>query len=455
MSPTGSGKTRMGLELVLVALRGGSVLWLAHREELVDQAARVLSDGLGVTVGIIKAGRAPDPYAAVQVASVQTLVARGLKPKCRVVVLDEAHHYAAEDWGALAKSYESSAVFGLTATPERSDGRPLGDLFQSMVVAANYPDLIEQGHLVPCKTISPSGLLDGLAQDPVDTYVKYGEGQKGFLFTGTIDLAEEYAARFRELGIESQGIHIRTHPDDRRAYLAAFKRGELRIITNVFTMTEGIDVPDATVCILARTFGHVTPFLQSCGRVLRPSPGKAYAIIIDLPGNTRIHGSPIEARDFTLDCGITRAKSVPSLKVCANCGYTYAPAPKCPNCGYTTEASKAPPPRIFDAELESVFDGPGTPEWAKRRELERLLREREQRGWALGAVTSMYRNLFGETPDLGPLVQGPERKAEYDKLVKKAQEKGYAMGWAAHRFKAAFGFWPPRAWESQDVDRTM
>ena len=444
--PTGSGKTRVGQEIVLVALRGGPVLWLAHRDELVDQAADALRE-LGVPVGIIKAGREPTPGAQIQVASVQTLLARDRKPPARVVVLDECHHYVSDDWGTLARSYDQAAIFGLTATPERGDGRPLGDLFDEIVVGANYPDLIEAAHLVPCKIIHPGGVLNGLAQEPVETYMKYGEGKKGFLFTGTVPLAQEYVEQFRSQGVTAECIHAKTHPEDRRAYLAAFKRGEVQMITNVFTMTEGIDVPDAAVAILARTFGHVSPYLQACGRVLRPAEGKPYAIIIDLPGNIRMHGSPIEARDFSLGEGICRAKGVPSLKVCPNCGYTYPPAPRCPNCGLTNKGDTKPPPRIFDAELEAVFDGPGTPEWAKRRELERLLQERQRRGWTLGAVTHMYENLFGERPELGALVQGDERKREYERLLEQAGAKGYAKGWAAYRFKASFGFFPPRTWE--------
>src|SRR6185295_11926979 len=101
--------------------KGGRVLWLAHRRELVQQAASTL-ERLGLDVG--HSGlKASSP---VQVASVQTLLARGEAPAASLVVYDEAHHFAAEDWGRLATAYAGAIRIGLTATPERGDGRGLG-----------------------------------------------------------------------------------------------------------------------------------------------------------------------------------------------------------------------------------------------------------------------------------------------------------------------------------------
>jgi len=448
VSPTGSGKTRMGLEVVSYAARGGPVLWIAHRDTLVQQAANTLAQ-LGRPIGIIQAGVREDKQADIQVASIQTLVARGRKPSARVIVLDEAHHYAAADWGKLALTYQTQAVLGLTATPERSDGKPLGNLFRTMVLAANYPDLIERGHLVPCKVVNPDNVLDGLAQDPVATYIKYGEGQKGFFFTGSVELADMYAEQLRERGVEARSLHVRTGKDDRASILQDFRRGKVKVITNVYTMTEGVDVPDATVAVLARTIGHITPFLQICGRVLRPAEGKRYGIIIDLPGNTHVHGSPIEARVFTLEKGIQRKPGASPLRVCPNCGFTFPSKPQCPECGFRGERQRIKQPRIYSAELRTVFDGPGTPEWAKRRELERLMLERQARSWPIGVVVSIYRNLFGETPNLSMAIGPEDRRREYDRLAREARKRGYALGWAGHRFKHAFGMWPPRDWEAR------
>ena len=135
--PTGGGKTRLGRHYVSAyAGRGQRVLWVAHREELVAQAAATLA-GVAGAVGVLQADRDPGD-APVVVASVQTLAARGVGrlPAADLVILDEAHHYVAAQWGAVARAYSDALTLGLTATPARADGTALGDLFDRLVVGA-------------------------------------------------------------------------------------------------------------------------------------------------------------------------------------------------------------------------------------------------------------------------------------------------------------------------------
>ena len=163
--PTGGGKTRIGVEFVKGALRkGGNVIWLAHREELLTQARdRLIADGID-RVGLIASGQRT-VNARVQVASVQTLAARMNKglPPASVVVFDEAHHFVAAQWGAVAAAYKDSTILGLTATPQRGDGRPLGDLFDHLVPISSVKELqatidpvTGRAVLVPCVIWRPS-----------------------------------------------------------------------------------------------------------------------------------------------------------------------------------------------------------------------------------------------------------------------------------------------------------
>ena len=154
VSPTGSGKTRVATEIVRRSVaKGKRVLWLAHRTELVEQAGRTLV-GAGLVVGVIAASSTwtINLDAPVQVASIQTLLARGIYPEADLVVWDECHHCseAAAEWCSLLTHYPRAFVVGLTATPERGDGSGLAPLFESLVVGATVRELTALQHLVPC-----------------------------------------------------------------------------------------------------------------------------------------------------------------------------------------------------------------------------------------------------------------------------------------------------------------
>ncbi len=139
VAPTGSGKTIIVAEIVRSGVeRGRRVLFLAHRRELVAQAAEKLFN-VGLSAGIIQAGCTPSPEYQVQIASVQTLHARAVRtrkidpPPADLVVVDEAHHVRARSWRQILDLYPEAVVLGLTATPCRGDGRGLGNVFVVMV----------------------------------------------------------------------------------------------------------------------------------------------------------------------------------------------------------------------------------------------------------------------------------------------------------------------------------
>ncbi|NQT20878.1 MAG: DEAD/DEAH box helicase family protein, partial [Planctomycetes bacterium] len=125
VAPTGSGKTVMGV--ALVERLGVRCLWLAHRTELIQQAATRLG-AYGLSVGIIKAGFPAAPFCRCQVASVQTLIRRDLPP-AQLVIVDECHHATATTYRKILEGYPQAPRVGLTATPFRLDGKGLGDLF--------------------------------------------------------------------------------------------------------------------------------------------------------------------------------------------------------------------------------------------------------------------------------------------------------------------------------------
>jgi DNA repair protein RadD len=297
VAPTGAGKTFLGLSLV----GERRALWVAHRRELVLEAAARARAAFGsAAVGIVMAGEHENRTARVQVGTVQTLLARGLPP-AELVILDEAHHYLAEEWRPLSGAHPRAFCLGLSATPERADGEPLGDIFETLVVAASYSELVRDKYLVPARVLQPPhDLGQDLAQSPLDAWAQHAEGSSTFLFAMRVDGAHGYAGGFRDSGVLAGVIEANTPKRERDETLASFRSGRIRVLCNVNTLTEGVDVPEARTAILAKPFGHVGGYLQAVGRVLRVAERKPDAIVIDLCGATLRHGLPTQDREYSL-----------------------------------------------------------------------------------------------------------------------------------------------------------
>jgi DNA repair protein RadD len=391
VAPTGAGKTRMGEEL----LGDEAAVWCAHRRELITQTAKRLRTRLGnANVGIVMPGEYPNPKARVQVATVQTLLARGERPRATVLVLDEAHHYAADDWRQLVAAYPKARTLGLTATPERRDGEPLGDIFGELVVSASYSELVAGGFLVPARVHRPATSLgNDLAQDPVSAWHAYSEGSRAFLFCGRVADAHAWAKKFRDAGVRAAVIEASTPKAEREETLSLFARGVVRVVVNVNTMTEGIDVPEARTIILARAFGHVGGYLQVAGRGLRPAKDKPDMILIDLVGASVRHGLPTDDRTYSLDG------------------------------------------RPISGEGPQ-HGGGGHAEWSQ-----------EVKGVALRLVARGA--LPAETEPAAVQarpVDDAKRRAEYERLLTVAKTSHMRAGFASAKYHETFGEWPRKEW---------
>ncbi len=147
--PTGSGKTFSFSYITKLTVENNKrVLILVHRVELLRQASNSLK-ALGIEHGLISPKYTPNPNALVQVASVQTLIRRMDKvPPPSLIVIDEAHHAIAGSWRKVIDYYSKARILGVTATPCRTDNKPLSDVFDVMVQGPQIYDLIEMGFLV-------------------------------------------------------------------------------------------------------------------------------------------------------------------------------------------------------------------------------------------------------------------------------------------------------------------
>lgn len=401
--PTGAGKTVTGLRFAIgAAEKGKRVVWLAHRRELVMQASDRLT-AEGIEHGVIFDGEpSTNPSAAIQVASVWTVEQSDAELPADVLIWDEAHHAVASTFRTVSARYPNAFHLGLTATPERADRTALGDVFQRLVAPITMSELIEAGHLVPCDVIAPPRQQDDLSMAPADAVERYSEGRQTVIFAGNRTESEEICAALTERGIAAGFIDGTMSVRKRERVLEDFAAKRIQVIVNVFILTEGWDVPETAVCILARKCQATATFLQMVGRVLRPAPGKARALLVDLCGVVHQHGLPTDDREYSLEGKAIKSKETRlALRQCPECGRVDKPKPICTRCAF-----KFPPPRrreVKPASLDRVVDSSRAEQLARWKEL--------------------------------------VIKARSSKTV---EGRPYSPKWAALRFKELFGFWPPR-----------
>ncbi len=401
VGPTGFGKSVLIAEIARRHIElGGFVLCVVHRVELVTALASKLR-AQGVTCGEIHPGAVAFPARA-QVASLQTLLARGELPPATLLIWDEAHHMLADEWSKLWQAYEGVYRLGFTATPMLADGSGLGAAFQGLVVAASKAELRASGVLVPCEVMAPERALGvgELADDPVMAYEKLGTDEQAIIFAPSVQIAIQYACELRNRGVAAAAVWGDMPSDVRAQVLGDYAAGRTRVLTNVALLTEGWDHPPASVCILARRVGHLGLYDQMVGRVLRGSPGKTRAVLLDLVGATHLHGPPDEERRYGLEGrGLARAEDAPAVRFCLVCGSPNT-EPPCVECGYAGE-----------------------------------MRHRKPR--VLGLPLVRFAALRREGED--------ERAARLARWMHEARTKGYREGQAFHRYKGAFGDMPSRA----------
>ena len=171
---TGAGKTVVAAEIArLAGLKGSRTLFLVHRRELVRQAVDTLYEACpGEQVGVIAAGWPELPWAPLQVGMVQSIAKRERIPDFDLIIVDEAHHARAKTWATVLARWPKARLIGLTATPQRLDGKGLGEHFAEMVLGPTIPELVAMGSLAPCLTLRvPSGLvLDDLKKNRAGEY---------------------------------------------------------------------------------------------------------------------------------------------------------------------------------------------------------------------------------------------------------------------------------------------
>lgn len=366
---TGSGKTVTAAAIIRTVVDvGWSVVFLVHRRELLHQSVRALA-AVGIDPAIVDTNHDPDPMAPVHVCSIDTLKARKGRlaiwlQTIRLVVIDEAHHAVAPGWRSLLEAMPNARRLGLTATPFRGDGKPLGDLFDEAVRGPSVAELTAAGFLCPAEVWAPvmnldlSGVKisrgdyvqsdldrvmdnDAITRMAMDQYSARMPGKPAIAFCVSVDHAKHVADAFARLGgWNAVSVDGSMSTEERDAAIRGLADGRIQVLTSCMIVSEGTDIPVVAGAIKLRPTKSMLLYRQQVGRVLRPSAGKAHACVIDLADNVKLHGMPDADLDWSLRHGLIPTAR-PTIR-CPACHRRFAAGPKCPTCGRQFRSYAAP-----------------------------------------------------------------------------------------------------------------
>ncbi len=431
-APTGSGKTLLTAHMLKTAQTKRMTCWfLMHRAELLDQATRAFLN-VDVQFGIVASGHTLDRHQTIQLCSINTLRRRMNRlPAPNLIVYDESHHVASRTWADIHAAYPQAFHVGLTATPERLDGKGLGTYFAEMIRGPEVRWLIENGFLsdyrlvVPPGGVSAEGIhrqmgdfnrheLAAAASGPKITgnaireYLRYAKGKRAIARTVNIELSKELAAAFVASGIPALHIDGKTPRNERREAMESFRTGKTLVLSNVDLFSEGLDCPGVEAVLDLRPTESLTMCLQFWGRALRPAAGKDRAVLVDLAGNFQRHGLPCEVREWSLEGRSKKKKSAATI-LTVQCPKCYAVLlgrpPKCPECGHLFLAGEGRTVEQVEGELvEANVEAIRAAKMAKKREqsdaktLAQLIALGEARKYKspIGWAQFVYRSRHGE-----------------------------------------------------------
>ena len=429
---TGGGKTETFIYMAMAAIsRGKRVYFLVHKKNLVKQISERCKK-YGLRHGFITGNRPKQYYLPAQVCSVQSLKNRlNEVPKPDLLIIDEAHHANAGTWRDILDFYGDNVhVLGVTATPWRGDGQGLGDIFSDMVLGPMPAELVKIGNLVMPEyyNFHPLANFDKIKKNKdgdynnqelfkemdkpaitgnaVDEYRRLASGQPAIYSCVNIKHAENVASAFQDIGYKATAVHGNLDDADVEQAFRQLASGEIHVITFCDLISEGTDIPAVAVVGMLRRTMSLSLYLQIVGRGLRPYEGKDRCLILDHVGNQKMHGHPLQLREWSLD-GLPKKKrgEVSDVETeyidCTECLRTYLKSePKCIYCGAK--------PEIKVQQIEEIAGVAVKDETT----LEQLLQQRTER-----------KIQEGQSKTLGDLYQ-------------LAKARGYKPKWALFRFES-------------------
>ena len=342
VAPCGAGKSYLFAEMIRKT--NGEVLVLTHRQELKQQHEELFHK-LGITNA--------------RVAMILTEANRlGEHPTPAIIVADEAHLSRSNSWMKVVQYYNTWTV-GFTATPVRLDGKPLGDVYDTLIEGVDVKWLIENKRLAPYEYYAPTLVeTDGLRKvagdyvvsdleqlmneraiygNVIEAYRRFAEGERAIAYCVSVEHAKITAKNFNSAGISAEAISSGTLPKQRQRIMDDFRDGKITVLCNVGIISEGVSIDEVTCCMLLRPTESVALGIQQMMRCMRYLPGKTAKIIDFVANYTRV-GLPDDEREWSLGEPLKRKKQLNEngdfyIRSCNECFMTFKTAPVCPFCG--------------------------------------------------------------------------------------------------------------------------
>lgn len=384
--PTGAGKTVIAAEIIRRTInKNNKVLFLTHRQEIMKQTLKKLYD-FGIIAGQIASGK-PLTRDFVQVGMIQTVANRlnVLRHKPDLIIADEYHHFIANNFLKVIKYFGHVPRLGLTATPERLDGRGLCEISDDLIIGTSVSELVRQGYLAypriyaADKTDIDYKLVRGefdkteqeknmrrrfIVGDVIEHYKQHLKYNPAACFCISQDHMTFMQKEFNSANIKAVKVYSGMSDIERENALKGIADGTYNIILSVDILGEGVDVPGLHGVIMLRKTTSLALYLQQAGRALRLAENKDCAYILDHCGNTKIHGHVLIDRDWSLEHGKRNYKKdkLPRTSTCPKCFAVWPGEPqKCFDCGFVFAQKKEisdqqrKPLQIIEGELRELF----------------------------------------------------------------------------------------------------
>jgi len=443
--PTGGGKGYLAARMLeMAANKGNDSIFFAAQRELIFQLANQLKK-LGLPSTTMMAGveneyeSGQDFMAAsmVRLIAKDTLWSRGFKrksiqiPPAKIVHYDEAHGSLAKTTQVMLDHFGESIIIGWTATPCRSDNKPLGSFYDVMVKGASYKELQDDGFLVPCRVIAPDrpdlkGISsargdyaklalekrmnrDEMVGNIVEEWMKHADKRSTVCFAAGVAHSLHIRDQFISEGISAEHVDGKTEDTEREDIMGRVADGTTTILCNYGIATTGVDIPRLKYMICARPTKSFGLWRQMGGRIQRPFIGHDHCMIQDHSDNCLIFGYPDEDVDWEIDGEADQAKAHAEKKKkeekgsdpirCEKCHATYR-GPFCPACGH----------------------------------------KNERRGEKIDMTKEELKELDRKKANKEATVQ--DKQKFWDECLGWCVGKRIKLGAAAHRYKERFGVWP-------------